>query len=223
MQVQELRAYVRNHLEMDDEELPDVLLNNYLQDAFDRTMARNNNWPRNEKTWSLSKIADMPAVSLPPDLNLPTIMSVTSVADGYRIVQANHENAETTFGTQPITGITKPIYYSLWGGQLWLWPGTSVYDIVLRGYRQPVWTNAASEIPDLDERLHLALAYYAMGLAYAQQEDEILEAVYMARWDRDVASQMRAILEPSHHRPLVMNAGNPVGGTPSYVINLPVT
>ena len=54
---QRLRAYVRNQLEVDDEELPDVLLNIYLQDAFDRTMALDNRWPRNETTWPLSKVA----------------------------------------------------------------------------------------------------------------------------------------------------------------------
>ena len=48
MDVQTLRNYVRNHLEVDDEELPDTLLNIYLQDAFERTVALDNRWPRNE-------------------------------------------------------------------------------------------------------------------------------------------------------------------------------
>jgi hypothetical protein len=91
----------------------------------------------------------------------------------------------------------------------------------LRGYRQPVWSASASAIPDLDARLHQALAYYAIGLVYAAQEDEILEGVYMARWQRDVTQQAKMILEPARHRPLVLNGGGPVGGVPSYVINPP--
>ena len=52
-----MRTYVRNHLEVDDEELPDILLNVYLQDAFERTVALDNRWPRYETTWALSKVA----------------------------------------------------------------------------------------------------------------------------------------------------------------------
>ena len=43
-----------------------------------------------------------------------------------------------------------------------------------------------------------------MALAYAAQEDEILEGVYMARWDRDAKAFMGAIMDPPRHRPLVL-------------------
>ena len=36
--------------------------------------------------------------------------------------------------------------------------------------------------PDCDIRLHQLLAHYAIALCYAQQEDEVLEDVYMKRW-----------------------------------------
>src|SRR5262252_9254497 len=66
--VQEIRDYVRNHLEMDDEELPDILLDIYLQDAFEQTIARCNRWPRYEKTWSISKVAGSTGANLPDDV-----------------------------------------------------------------------------------------------------------------------------------------------------------
>ena len=114
-----------------------------------------------------------------------------------------------------------PVYWSTWGRDLFFWPHPGVeqsYDVTVRGYRQPVWNNAASAIPDLDDRLHPSVAYYAMALAYAAQEDEILEGVYMARWDRDVQGFMGAILDPPRHRPLVLNGGPAVLGGASYVI-----
>ena len=40
----------------------------------------------------------------------------------------------------------------------------------------------ASAEPDCDVRLHQLLAHYAIALCYAQQEDEVLEDVYMKRW-----------------------------------------
>jgi pimeloyl-ACP methyl ester carboxylesterase len=218
-----LRNYVRDQMEVDDEELPDRLLNIYLQEAFDRTMAFDNRWPRYEKIWPLAKVAGADTITLPPDLNVPAIISVISMTDNFRLTMINHENAEDSFAPlyQTGSGVGTPAYYSLWAGQMYLWPRVDTaasYDLLLRAYRQPVWSNGASDIPDLDTRLHATLAYFAISLAYAAQEDEILEGVYLARWDRDLRSQMRAILEPVHHRPLVMHGGAPVGGVPSYVI-----
>ena len=226
MDVQTLRNYIRDQLEVDDEELPDTILNVYLQEAFDRTMAADNRWPRYESTWNISKIAGTDSITLPLDLNVPSIMSVMSVDNGYRLVMINHENAEDAFPPLTSVNVGTPVYYSLWGGKLHLWPHldtAATYDMTLRAYRQPVWSNGASDIPDLDPRLHATLAYFAIALAYAAQEDEILEGVYMARWDRDLKNQMRTIMEPMHHRPLVLHGGSTIGGVPSYVINPPVS
>jgi hypothetical protein len=225
MDVATIRSYVRNQLEVDDEELPDILLNVYLQEAFDRTMASDNRWPRYEKTWSLSKVAGNDFITLPPDLNLPSIMSVMALNDGYQLAIINHENAEQAFAPKTTATNGSPVYISQWDNKLWLWPPVatdSTYDITLRGYRQPVWSNGASDIPDLDQRLHATLAYFAISLAYAAQEDEILEGVYLARWDRDLKQQLRTMMEPIHNRPLILHGGSPIGGVPSFVINPPL-
>jgi len=217
-----IRAFVRNHLEVDDEELPDNLLNPYLQDAFERTVALDNRWPRNETTWHASKVADSATVALPADVLIPSIISVTQAgAAVHRLLYISQENAEDLFTQSSAIATGSPTYWSTWGREMMLWPnpGAGVsYDIVIRGYRQPSWDNAVSTIPDLDERLHPALAYYAMALTYAAQEDEILEGVYMARWDRDAKAFMGAIMDPPRHRPLVLNGGPAVLGGNSYVI-----
>jgi hypothetical protein len=215
-----MRAYVRNHLEVDDEELPDVLLDVYLQDAFERTMSKDNRWPRNEYAWNVSKVAGSIGASLPPNLLIPSILSV--IHSGLqRLTYITRENAEDMFTMSPSATTGTPAYWSTWGREMFFYPNPGVdvsYDVVVRGYRQPAWDNGASTIPDLDERLHPAVAYYAMGLAYAAQEDEILEGVYMARWDRDVAGFMGAIMDPPRHRPLVLNGGTGMVGGASYVI-----
>ena len=224
MDVQALRDFIRSHLEMDDEELPDNLLNLYLQEAFDRTMASDNRWPRYEKTWTVSKVPDSTTVTLPPDLNTPSIMSVLSMADGYRLVAINHENAEDMFAPTTMIGTGSPVYYSVWGSQMFLWPNLDPSvsgDFQLRAYRQPVWTNAASDIPDLDPRLHMTLCWYAISLTYAQQEDDVLEGTYLARWDRDLRQQLKMLLEPVRHRPLVLHGGTPIGGVAPWIINPP--
>ena len=226
MDVQGIRDFVRTHLEVDDEELPDTLLNVYLQDGFERTVSFDNRWPRYESTWPLAKVIGNYEVTLPEDLLIPSIMSVTPMDTYKRLTYITHENAQDLFAQNSVIATGTPEYYSIWQRSLWLWPnpGADVsYDLTVRAYRQPVWSNEASSIPDLDERMQRTLAYYAMALAYAAQEDEILEGVYMARWDRDVKAFMGAIMDPPRHRPLVLNGGPAVLGGATYVINPPVT
>jgi hypothetical protein len=206
-------------MDVDETDLPDSVLNIYLQEAFDRTMAMTNQWPRLEYTWLVSLLPGNTSASLPPDLNPPSLVSVLA-PDGYRLSSINQETAEQNFSLTE-AGDTNPLYYSLWGGQLYLWPRVDKvdpYTLAVRGSRQPVWTNSASDIPDLDPRLHATLAYFALGLAYAQQEDDVLEAAYMARWTRDLGQQMKTMMEPQHARPLVMHGGSPVGGIPTYTV-----
>jgi hypothetical protein len=180
--VQAIRSYVRNHLEVDDEELPDSLLNVYLQDAFERTVALDNRWPRNEAVWSLSKVAGTMNVTMPPDMLGSSIVSVLTHGGNRRLAYHSHENMEQSFTDNYLVTTGDPASFSIWGREICLWPNPGLdvtYDLQVRGYRQPVWSDAAGTIPDIDPRLHPALAYYAMALAYAAQEDEILEGVYM--------------------------------------------
>lgn len=217
-----MRGFVRTHLELDDEELPDSTLNVYLQDAFERTYAASNQWPRQEMTWEISILAGEGSAALPTDMIIPSIMSVLT-PQNYRLIQINHENAEDMFAQTPSPVSGTPLYYSIWARRLYVWPmpqngDVEPYQMNVRGYSQPTWDSSASAIPDIDLRLHIAICYYAMSLVYAAQEDEILEGVYIARWERDVRQQVKQLLEPSMHRPLVMNGGIPASGFQPYVI-----
>ena len=222
MDVNGLRTYVRGHLEVDEEELPNSLLDVDLQDGFERTSSFENRWPRNETVWPASKVLGSQTAVMPPDLLLSSITSVVDQSNGLRLSYITHENALNTYFVGPSSVQTgQSLYYSLWERQLYPWPnpGTDVsIDYVITGYRQPVWSNAASTIPDVDERLHPAIAYYAMSLAYAAQEDEVLEGVYLARWQRDLSGFAKSILEPARHRPLVLNGGSTTPFMSPYVI-----
>lgn len=223
MDVQSIRNYVRTQMDVDDKDLPDTVLNVYLQEAFDRTAAFTNRWPRMETTWRVALIPGDTSVTLPPDLARQSITSVLA-GDGYPLVGISMEIAEGHFTPLTSASDTSPAYYSVWGDQLYLWPRVSKvapYTLAIRGHRRPLWTSGASDIPDCDDRLHIPLAHFALALAYAQQEDEVMEAAYMARWSRDVEQQGKQLLEPNHARPIVLHSGNPIGGTFGYHVNVP--
>jgi hypothetical protein len=216
--LQELRDYVRAQLDVDDEELSNALLDSYLSEGFLRTISMENRWPFYETRWTLTKVADTPTVPLPPQVDPPGISSLIDKSNGYRLMQVGNELAEDSFvGMWSTTA--NPMYYSIYGTELSLWPTPQEpldREYSMRGQRLPNnWiTQGASAEPDCDMRLHQLLAHYAIALAYAAQEDEVLEDVYMKRWQSSYLAAHAAICNPRHHRPLIFNGGLPY--TPSY-------
>lgn len=203
--IAELRAIVRTQTQTDANDLPDATIDVYLQQAFERTLNGETRWPFYAKSWSIIQNPGDTTITLPGDVNEPGIMAVTGPG-GVRLGMVPQVWAEDNFRGNN-TGSTSAKLYSVWGNELYLWPAltnTEPVDYRLRGYRYaPLWLDANLS-PDCDARLHLPLTHYAVALAYAQQEDEFLEAVYMARWQADVELAHRAIMDPIHHRPLTM-------------------
>jgi len=200
-------------LDMDEEELPNAMLDSYLSEAYHRTMSMENRWPFFESRWTVTKLDGSSDVTLPTDCNPAGLIAVTDVDRGLRLVQVSGEQAEDYMSSVAL--VTNPIFYTLWGSQLEMWPSPDgARELRLRGYRYPAdWlAGGASAEPDCDERLHMLLAHYAIALAYAQQEDEVLEDVYMKRWQASFAAAHNAICSPRHHRPLVLNGGLPLTG-----------
>jgi len=204
--IAELRAKVRSQTEQTSGELADATIDSYLQEAFNRTIAAETQWPFYEETWTLTQTAGDAFATLPTDVE--EIMSVVDTDNNrYRLRMLDHETAEDDFsGPTPTGGYA--MEYSVWKDVVYFWPAVTFAadrDYQLRGYRQPTdWLAGPSTTePDCDSRLHLPLAHYAIALSYAKQEDETLEATYMDRWQRDVEIIRKTIMDPGHHRPLV--------------------
>jgi len=216
--LQSLRDYIRMQLDMDIEELPDPMLDAYLAEAYTRMISMENAWPFLEKRWSAARIGD-PDVVLPPDCDPNGLYSVIDGNSGMRLVQVSNEQAEDNF--THIATTTVPVYYTIWGNLLRMWPDPgNDRDLRLRGYRYPSnWMaeGAGAEV-DADPRLHILLAHYAIALSYAQQEDEVLEDTYMKRFMSGFSAAHAAICNPRHHRPLIYAGGLPLGGTGSQTM-----
>jgi hypothetical protein len=203
--VNELRSIVRTQTQTDPADLPDATIDVFLQQAFERTLNAEVEWPFYAKTWQVTQLANEPWITLPGDVSIPGIRALADADSGVRLSMVPQVWAEDRFPGNS-TGSIGPAMFSPWGSQLSLWPALTYdadHDYTLRGYRRPLnWI--ADDQPDCDPRLHLPLSHYAVALAYAQQEDEVLEATYMARWQTDVELAHQNIMSPVHHRPLVM-------------------
>jgi hypothetical protein len=204
----ELRDYVRTQTDTNTDEIPNATIDNYLHEAFDRTINAEAQWPFFEQTWTGTQIAGNNYFAMPSDCE-----ELTSVVDtdnnAYRMTQIDLNEAEDQYFRVTVSsGYASE--YAIWQDIAYLFPRVTFdadRSYALRGYRQPTdWLAGSPAVtePDCDERLHRPLCHYAVALAYAQQEDEVLEATYMARWQRDVEIARKIIMGPSHQRPLVM-------------------
>jgi hypothetical protein len=224
--LQQLRDAVRRQLDVDEEELPNETVDDFLREAFSRTINFTNNWPFFESDWDVVKPEGALFAPIPANINPTQLISLKDSETGYRLLQVDHGLAEDRFIDAYKQG-TVYMYWSVWGGQIYFWPAPvdqSERTFHLRGHRMPTdWIAAgATGVPDCDERLHQLLIHYAIALAYAQQEDEVLEDVYMKRWQSNLNMIAGAILKPRYHRPGVLSGGIDGGFIPTSVRwNLP--
>lgn len=216
MNLTELQNYVWRQTDTDGGDLPAETIEAYIDEAFARTIAAENRWPFYEQKWEVTCVEGQSTIAVPIDCSVPAIMSLTGKDNDFKLTLINQEEAEARFGA--LQGTWE--YFSPWGRQLQLWPNSPADTdavFILRGYRKPLTTfNSNTGEVDADPRLHRPLAHYAVALAYAQQEDEVLENTYMERWQRDVEIVRQAIMDPAGNRPLVMYGDWPrtaVGGS----------
>lgn len=226
MNLQQLRDAVRRQLDVDEEELSNETVDDFLREAFTRTINYSNIWPFFESDWDLVKDEGALSADFPTNINPTQLVSIRDATTGYRLVQIDHSYAEDNFIDAYSQGSVY-MYWSVWGSKVWFWPppvDQAERTFHLRGHRMPTdWVSAgASGVPDCDERLHQLLIHYAIALAYAQQEDEVLEDVYMKRWQNNLNMVAGAILKPRYHQPGVLSGGLSGGFIPSNVFwNLP--
>lgn len=202
-----MRRWCRDHLDTDEEEYPNTLLDSYLNDAYERTMTIEQFWPRFRHRWPLTVGADEATVLLPVNCDTAAITDVVDITGGARRPLLNIDGFEfEDHGGNPLYGQRG---YRIFGDTLEFWPPGASYasgrEYELLGYRyhDPFPTDPLGE-PDCDPRLHMAICYYAVSLMYLNQEDEVLSGIYVQRWEQ--ASQMaaRAIMRRSNQH-VVMN------------------
>jgi len=204
--LQNLRDIVRLQTDLDAEDLPNTVLDGYLREGFDRTFAAELRWPFFEHSWTLTLAALATTIALPTSPEVAFFMRVRSDTDEM-LVQLAQTFAEDNFTGDGTTD--DPSFYSVWGSTVYLWPVPSgtARSYTARGYRKPTWSATPTVEVDGDDRLHQAIAHYAVALAYAQLEDAELEAVYMNRWGALVDVIRRNVMQPNFHQPLVLNGG----------------
>jgi hypothetical protein len=189
-----MRDLVRTQLDLDDTDLPDTLLDAYIQEGYDRALNLEQRWPFFEHRWTIDVPADGRAM-MPVDSSFIEWMYG---ADGYllrkipaRLSLMSHPPGLTSNGTPRSWA---RVYRNLF---LTPPPGAAATMTAI-GYRNgDTWMEAgASSECDCDRRLHIPICWYACSLGYAQQEDEVLEITYLNRFKESSGQARDAIMRP---------------------------
>jgi hypothetical protein len=223
-----MRDLVRVQLDVDEEDLPNVLLDTYLQTGYDLAIGLEHRWPFFEATWPITVAADAAGRA-----TLPTGVRVIEMLfgpDGQLLRPLTVRQATMTYPPGGSANVGSPAYWTEYGGQLIVMPTpSSDFALTALGYRaQTDWISlgAGSEC-DCDQRLHIPICWYACSLAYAQQEDEVLEVTYLNRYKETVSAARDAIMRawtgaPKQvgyvdYPPMVSGPGGPA----AIIINTP--
>ena len=210
----ELITLVRNIIDLEETDLPSSLVRTYLRDGYDRVINLERRWPFFQTTYTFSTVANTRDYAITSigsgDLREASSLVDTSVA-GNRLKLISPDEAEAV-RVGGLDTASRPLFFTFWGGNISLYPKpNAVYPMRVRGYRKPSYTWVTDGISqvDADDRLHTALAYYALSKAYERQEDAEMSAVYKRTFDEAVSLARTEIMRSSTHRPAVLSGGRP--------------
>lgn len=204
MDLQTMRRWCRDHIDVDEEEYPNPLLDSYLEAGYSATLQIEQFWPFYRQRWALARQPGWVQINLPADVDKAAITDVNDVTTRTPLIPIDGFE----YGSHPTGMSSEPIGYRVFGQTLEFWPPFPLPDgrlIEILGYRIPgAFPTSAGQVPDCDVRLHQAICYHAVSLMYLNQEDEVLSGIYMQRWEQAAEIARRAITRRSNPH-VVMN------------------
>lgn len=216
MSLAEIRSFIREHLDSDDEELPNSLIDRFIYNGSNKLEQNSRTWDFRAVEYSFSATTDQ------RDYDLDSYSGLTSPApladvvaiqgESYELKPADHRKMRVLYTPNASTG--SPRYFSKWGRTLYLWPTpSSALDYTVIGYRQPLDWIADNTSPDFPDDLHELIAWWALNRAYVFLDDPELADFYRSEFDRELKIRGRQYLTGLDAQPFSVNGGLQSGGS----------
>lgn len=183
MTVQDLRDYVRVSLDVDEEELPDTLVDAWGQEAQARVILAIPSWHALQANYTLVCTPAVQAYDFTTFSVPDTVAEVLGVEDDNRILQPMSHNRAVERFVNLSTG--RPYVFSIYGDLLYLWPSPGearTYQI--RALREAQIVFGPADTPDSPPEFHSLIGEYMLARAYEQQDDEIMSQQKFARFEQ---------------------------------------
>lgn len=223
LSLDQIRTYVRTHLDIEVEDLPDAVLDTFIREGSKRIERAEARWPFYEAYFTWSPAVTATGLYLKSDIS-PTLDQVAAIVNGiHGPLQWIGPDAMMVLQQSSPQATGRPRFYSAWADNLQFHPNLDVvYTFTVRGYRRSEdWVAAgAGAVPDLPDELHNTVAMWALARAYAQQEDPELASVYERMFSDELNEFRRRLVITPHEQPLVLNGGA-LGNTPHTILARP--
>lgn len=208
--LQEMRDIVRTTLDLDTTDLPDLIVDSWLQEGYDLAIAVEKNWRFFESTQTFSTVADQQSYDYTTFSSADPLESVYAVrGPRWDLLPVDQRLAEAAFNKQ--TAVTRePNYFSQWEHKLIFWPTPNdVYSMEVRGHRQPHdWIAAgAGAVPDCPAEFHRPIVTWALSRAYSQQDDPSMGQMFEIQFGNENRALRQRFVELPTTGPLIVNGG----------------
>jgi hypothetical protein len=214
LSLQQIRDYVRLHLDLEVEDLPDVVIDTFAREGSRRIERAEPRWPFYEVTYPLTLIANASSVvknDIATDLDQISSINHTPAVAFPPLVWVGHETINDQLSMRP-GALGRPMYFSEWAGSILFYPAADIeYTFNVNGYKQPAdWVaDGAGGVPDMPDELHNTVALWCMSKAYYQQEDDVLGATFERQFSDELNEFRRRLVITPYAQPLVIGGGTP--------------
>lgn len=206
--LQQLRTYVRQHLDLDEAELPDSLLDVWARDASTKIVRSRKRWPFLENSWTMTttpSVRDYPLSAFSPVAD-----EITSIVrNDRRLIYMGRDDADSAYLPYQLhSGYVT--YWNVWSGSLRLYPTPTFADSLnVRGYRKITdWVASGSgATPDFPEDFHDAIRIYMVAMAYMQQQDLELAGQFVSAFNGEMDLLKKQYGDAPGAYPLVFGGG----------------
>lgn len=206
LNLEQIRAFVRGHMDIDVEDLPDAVLDVFIREGSKRIEHAEKRWPFYARRWTYTTVNgtdEVPLSSIAADIG--QIQAIRGPR--WRLKYIGMDVAETVWPENSVSS-GDPSHWSVEGDTLFLWPipGDGV-TLQIRGYRTATdWVaGGAGAVPDMPSDLHNTVAVWALSRAYEQQDDPEMAGLFERKFNDEINLFRRRIHDMPPAQPLVMS------------------
>lgn len=206
MHLQAIRDFVRGHMDIEAEDLPDVVLDVMIREGSKRVERAENRWPFYAKRWVYDTAAGVDEIDF--SLIGSDVESIQSIKGPRWALRYVGQDWAADAWPENVASSSEPTHWSVEYQTLYLWPiPNDVYSLIIRGYRTPVdWVaQGAGAEPDLPNDLHNTVAMWALARAYEQQDDPEMASIFERKFADEINLFRRRINDTPPAQPLVLN------------------
>ena len=209
MTLQEIRDYARTHADVDDTDVPNLLIDRWIVDGYRRIIRSRKRWEHLEANKTLTLVAGTQSYDVPTKTD--SILAVYFA--GRSISYASHQ--EMTKAFQNSTNRSDPLFWSQWGTKLYFWPTPQTGGSAdIQAIRQPDfdWLNSPSGLPDLPDDYQSPLLAWVLSETYKHANDFFAAGNFA----QDFVSILNELNMSENDDPLytpkILNGGTSIGG-----------